>query len=157
MTLFATHYFELTELAKTRPGVANVHLDAIEHGAQIVFMHKVKEGPADRSYGLQVAALAGLPISVLATARDVLQELEHKAEQAGALDSEQLSLFASAPAPARSSAPPQDAEPNLEDRQTRAVIAALRALEVDSLRPKDALMLLYELTEHLRRPDEGTR
>jgi hypothetical protein len=63
-TLFATHYFELTTLAEPGSGIANVHLDAVEHGDQLVFMHAVKDGPADRSFGLQVAALAGLPKSV---------------------------------------------------------------------------------------------
>ena len=79
-TLFATHYFELTELAGEIPAIANVHLDAVEfhdqrRGEQLVFMHAVKEGPANRSYGLQVAALAGLPKSVIAEARRTLAEL----------------------------------------------------------------------------------
>ena len=64
--LFATHYFELTELAAEYDGIANVHLDAVEYGDQLVFMHAVKEGPANRSFGLQVAALAGLPKAVIA-------------------------------------------------------------------------------------------
>ena len=68
-TLFATHYFELTHLAMHYDTIANVHLDAIEYGEQLVFMHAVKEGPANRSFGLQVAALAGLPKAVIADAR----------------------------------------------------------------------------------------
>ena len=68
-TLFATHYFELTALAEPSSGIANVHLDAIEHGDTLVFMHAVKDGPANRSFGLQVAALAGLPKSVVRQAR----------------------------------------------------------------------------------------
>src|ERR1700761_1778644 len=75
-TLFATHYFELTELATEYSTIANVHLDAVEYGEQLVFMHAVKEGPANRSFGLQVAALAGLPKSVIADARRTLADLE---------------------------------------------------------------------------------
>ena len=75
-TLFATHYFELTELARHAGGVANVHLDAVEHGERIVFMHRVKEGPADRSYGIAVAALAGVPDAVITRARAILDTLE---------------------------------------------------------------------------------
>ena len=74
--LFATHYFELTALAEPGSGIANVHLDAVEHGDALVFMHAVKDGPADRSFGLQVAALAGLPKSVVRQARGRLAELE---------------------------------------------------------------------------------
>ena len=65
-TLFATHYFELTSLAGEAPGVVNVHVEAVEHGDRLVFLHSVKEGPANQSYGLQVAALAGIPKSVTA-------------------------------------------------------------------------------------------
>ena len=77
-TLFATHYFELTALAEPGSGIANVHLDAVEHGDALVFMHAVKDGPADRSFGLQVAALAGLPKSVVQQARGRLAELEQQ-------------------------------------------------------------------------------
>ena len=75
-TLFATHYFELTTLAGEVEGCANVHLDATEHGDAIVFLHAVKEGPANRSYGLQVAQLAGVPRAVIAQARAYLEGLE---------------------------------------------------------------------------------
>ncbi len=77
-TLFATHYFELTSLAGEAPGVANVHVEAVEHGDNLVFLHSVKEGPANQSYGLQVAALAGIPKSVTAQARRYLTELERE-------------------------------------------------------------------------------
>src|SRR6185437_12350485 len=103
-TLFATHYFELTELAGEYSGIANVHLDAVEYGEQLVFMHAVKDGPANRSFGLQVAALAGLPKAVIADARRTLAELErgmhaHASAPAPAVDaSPQLGLFAP-PAP----------------------------------------------------------
>ena len=75
-TLFATHYFELTTLASEVEGCANVHLDATEHGDGIVFLHAVKDGPANRSYGLQVAQLAGVPREVIAEARRYLEHLE---------------------------------------------------------------------------------
>ena len=81
-TLFATHYFELTALAEPGSGIANVHLDAVEHGDQLVFMHAVKDGPADRSFGLQVAALAGLPKAVVQQARGRLAELEQQGRDA---------------------------------------------------------------------------
>ena len=77
-TLFATHYFELTSLAGEAPGVANVHVEAVEHGDTLVFLHSVKEGPANQSYGLQVAALAGIPRSVTDEARRYLVELERE-------------------------------------------------------------------------------
>ena len=131
-TLFATHYFELTSLATPESGIANVHLDAVEHGDSLVFMHAVREGAADRSFGLQVAALAGLPKAALAQARRRLAELEqrgretHAAEVAPqALDApQQFGLFAQAPSAAQE---------------------ALAALDPDELTPKQALEALYRL------------
>ena len=130
-TLFATHYFELTALAGQVEGVANVHLDAVEHGDSLVFLHAVKDGPADRSFGLQVAALAGVPRTVIAQAREFLDALQRGAPALGP-----------APAPATPTpAPPQlglfDAEP--------AAIGELRAIDPDSLTPRAALELLYRL------------
>ena len=130
LVLFATHYFELTSLAEPASGIANVHLDAVEHGDRLVFMHALKPGPADRSYGLQVAALAGLPRPTLADARRFLAELEARSRAATAdvspmaLDQpQQMSLFAGA-SPA---------------------MAALAAIEPDALTPKQALEALYRL------------
>ncbi len=96
-TLFATHYFELTDLATEVEGCANVHLDATEHGDGIVFLHAVKEGPASRSYGLQVAQLAGVPREVIAQAAAISKRWSHsgigsKREQA----QKELPLFAAA-------------------------------------------------------------
>jgi len=76
MCLFATHYFELTAMADLHQNVANVHLDAVEHEGRIIFMHRIKTGATDRSYGLQVAQLAGLPEAALGYARDRLAALE---------------------------------------------------------------------------------
>jgi len=128
-TLFATHYFELTALAEPGSGIANVHLDAVEHQDSLVFMHAVKDGPANRSYGLQVAALAGLPKAAIKDARRFLRELEQRSQPPtaitpAALDQPmQLGLFAT-PAPA---------------------LAALAAIEPDELTPKQALEALYRL------------
>lgn len=130
-TLFATHYFELTTLAEPGSGIANVHLDAVEHGDQLVFMHAVKDGPADRSFGLQVAALAGLPKAVVQQARGRLAELEQQSRDApapsmapAALDApQQFGLFAS----------------------SSAALDALASIDPDDLTPKQALEALYRL------------
>ena len=130
-TLFATHYFELTALAEPGSGIANVHLDAVEHDDALVFMHAVMDGPADRSFGLQVAALAGLPKSVVRQARGRLAELEQQGRDAPslpmtaqALDApQQIGLFAPA----------------------SAAIDALAAIDPDELTPRQALEALYRL------------
>jgi len=130
-TLFATHYFELTSLAGEAPGVVNVHVEAVEHGDRLVFLHSVKDGPANQSYGLQVAALAGIPKSVTTQARRYLTELERERDALRSYSSPQgeLPLFASAPAPQRES----------------AALSALRAADPNALSPKDALDLLFQL------------
>jgi DNA mismatch repair protein MutS len=132
-TLFATHYFELTRLAEPGSGIANVHLDAVEHGDRLVFMHAVKDGPADRSFGLQVAALAGLPRSVVEQARARLSELERQRPSdaappltAAVLDApQQIALF-----------PPSS-----------AALDALAGIEPDELTPRQALEALYRLKQ----------
>ncbi|MHB8311637.1 MAG: MutS-related protein, partial [Metallibacterium sp.] len=138
-TLFATHYFELTELASAEEGIANVHLDAVEHGEQLVFLHAVKDGPADRSYGLAVAALAGIPKPVLAEARRTLLELERVARRGGEAPA-QPDLFAAPPA-----TPPAP--------QVDELLTALRELDPDSLSPRAALEALYRLRALLPAPD----
>ncbi len=136
-TLFATHYFELTELSRHADGVANIHLDAIEHGRRIVFMHRVKEGPADRSYGLAVAALAGIPSEVIARAREILDTLESN-PRASLTEppSPQLTLFG----PAADAAPPPPPAPG-----GAKIIEALDAVDPDALSPREALDALYRL------------
>ena len=132
-TLFATHYFELTSLAAEVPGVVNVHLDATEHGDELVFLHAVREGPANRSYGLAVAQLAGVPREVIAAARGYLAQLEAQRDAALAAASPQgeLPLVVTPPSPLKP-------EPSaLEQR--------LAGLSPDELSPRDALQLLYEL------------
>ena len=125
-TLFSTHYFELTRLAQDYPVCVNVHLDAVEHGHRIVFLHAVEEGPASQSYGVQVAALAGMPPAVVREARRRLTLLENR--EVGSLN--QPDLFASAPAL------PEPPHPALD---------ALRDVNCDELSPREALDKLYQL------------
>ena len=124
-TLFATHYFELTQLAQAYKTIANVHLDAVEAGGELTFLHAVQEGPASQSYGLQVARLAGVPAAVISTARRKLMELEN---QQVAI-SGQGDLFANLPPPAAS----------------HPVLERLAAIDPDALTPRQALDCLYEL------------
>ena len=134
-TLFATHYFELTSLAGEAPGVVNVHVEAVEHGDKLVFLHSVKEGPANQSYGLQVAALAGIPKSVTAQARRYLTELERERDalRSSASPQSELPLFVAPPA----KTPPADS----------AALEALRKIDPNSLSPREALELLYRLKQ----------
>jgi DNA mismatch repair protein MutS len=133
LTLFATHYFELTRLAQEFKQLANVHLDAVEHKDNIVFLHSVEEGPANQSYGLQVAQLAGVPAGVIRAAKKHLQQLE----QEGVTRSQQADLFA----------PPAASEPApLVDP---ALMEKLRALDPDTLTPRQALDALYALKKTL--------
>ncbi len=150
-TLFATHYFELTALAGQVDGCANVHLDATEHGDSLVFLHAVKDGPANRSFGLQVAQLAGVPREVIAQARHYMAQLEAgslaTARAASAAQAE-LPLFAAplpAPSPSTPALPaaPLESPPPPHD-ELRARIAAI---EPDTLTPRRALELLYELRQ----------
>jgi DNA mismatch repair protein MutS len=128
-TLFATHYFELTALAQEIPGVVNLHLDATEHGEDLVFLHAVREGPANRSYGLAVARLAGVPREVIAAAREYLKVLESQRPGPAPTWTPQveLPLFA-APAPS-------------------PLALRLAELKPDELSPRDALQLLYDLQQ----------
>ncbi len=128
-TLFATHYFELTRLNQEFRQIANVHLDALEHRDHIVFLHSVQEGPASQSYGLQVAALAGVPAPVIQAAKRHLLQLE----QQGISNGIQGDLFVETPQAAAPSA--------LEE--------ALLEVEPDELSPKAALELVYRLKKML--------
>ena len=131
LTLFATHYFELTLLANEYAELANVHLDAVEHGQRIVFLHAVEEGPANQSYGIQVAALAGIPAAVLRAARRQLREFEQRAS----INPLQPDLFASALSNAAEASEPA----------THPAIDRLHAIDPDRLTPREALDALYEL------------
>lgn len=126
-TLFATHYFELTTLSDEQKTIHNVHLDAIEHGDKIIFLHAVKDGPASQSYGLQVAALAGVPRAVIDKAKTKLRHLEEQAyhEQQTATVVNQLDLFSS-----------KDCHP---------AVTLLEEIKPDDLSPRQALEMLYRL------------
>ena len=133
LTLFATHYFELTRLALEYREAANVHLDAVEHKDSIVFLHSVEEGPASQSYGLQVAALAGVPKPVIRSARRYLQLLEEASLSRGG----QPDLFSAGRA---------EPEPeHLVEPAADALRDALAAVNPDDLSPREALELLYRL------------
>tara|TARA_R110002094_G_scaffold126019_1_gene120063 strand:+ start:1380 stop:3962 length:2583 start_codon:yes stop_codon:yes gene_type:complete len=131
-TLFATHYFELTALPETEQGVANIHLTATEHNDNIIFLHSVHEGPANQSYGLQVAKLAGVPIDVIDEAKHKLKQLEASSVNEGRSPL-QADLF-SQPEP-------------LPSPVTHPWVAALEALDPDSLTPRQALEQLYLLKQ----------
>lgn len=138
-TLFATHYFEITELPEKHANVVNLHLDATEHNDNIVFLHNIQEGPANKSYGLQVAKLAGIPSSVISLARQQLLRLENEArltstnpqtnaQQIATLDSPFQEELFSAPHPA---------------------VKQLQSLSPDELTPMQALQLIYDLKKLL--------
>ena len=134
-TIFATHYHELTDLADGLPGVVNFHVAAREFKDDIVFLHKVIEGRSDRSYGIQVARLAGLPAPVVRRATQILRSLEQDELQRGGR-------------PSLSGAPPTpQAQLGLfqAPAETHPVVDRLRALQIDGLTPLDALNLLAEL------------
>lgn len=124
-SLFATHYFELTQLPGFFNTIHNVHIDAIEHNEKIVFLHAVKEGPANQSYGIQVAQLAGIPKSAIASAKLKLKQLESNITESTQEDN-QLGL-------------------NLESESTHPSIDYLENIDPDELSPKEALEILYKL------------
>lgn len=121
-TLFATHYFELTHLPDILPNTANIHFDAIDDHDNIIFLHAVKAGPANQSYGLQVAKLAGIPKSVLDIAKDKLLELERQEQQ-----------------------PPAKPEQNAHNAELHPLVEAMGRIDPDELTPKAALELIYKL------------
>lgn len=133
-TLFATHYFELTTLADELPAIANVHLDATEHGDRLVFLHTVQPGPANQSYGIQVAMLAGVPRSVITEARQKLHELELTADR-----------------PAIKSSPPKQADLFASLNEPHPAVVELQALQPDLLSPREALDKLYVLKNMLKK------
>jgi len=136
-TLFATHYFELTSLPQQCPTLANVHLDATEHQDHVVFMHHIQEGPANRSFGLQVAKLAGIPGPVLAAAREKLQELERGEKNQPQVTAHTVNV-------------PSPAQNDLFSIPTpHPVVQALENMDVDDLTPRQALEKLYTLKSML--------
>jgi DNA mismatch repair protein MutS len=162
LTLFATHYFELTQIAAHQPGAVNMHLAAAEYRGGIAFLHEVREGPASRSYGLQVARLAGVPGPVIRTASALLTELESRAREQDA----QIDLFAGQPG----EPPPADIDradqagiveedashreaPHAGTLASSAIVARLREIDPDRMTPREALDALYSIRSLLDRPE----
>jgi DNA mismatch repair protein MutS len=135
LSLFATHYFELTRLNAEYPECANVHLDAVEHGHRIVFLHALEDGPASQSYGIEVAALAGIPSSVIRDARRRLRALENRAVDAGP----QADLFTALP------------EPDDDVPLSHPALTELAAIDPDTLSPREALEKIYVLKRLIER------
>ena len=130
LTLFATHYFELTHLPKIIPHIANIHLDAMEHEDSIVFLHAVNDGPANKSYGLQVAQLAGIPREVINEAKQKLTQLENSSEKAD------FNM--------QNKEPKQTQIPKYNE-----LIAKLKSIDPNNATPKEALEFLFKLHEML--------
>ena len=149
LTLFATHYFELTSLPSQLKGVANVHLDAREHNDTIVFMHSVQEGAASKSYGLAVAALAGVPKPVITMAKQRLAHLEElSAQTRNVNDSPQADLLFAEPISQNSAGISPLAEVKLPEESP--LEKALAEIEPDELTPRQALDALYQLKKILK-------
>ncbi|HWG75903.1 MAG TPA: DNA mismatch repair protein MutS [Steroidobacteraceae bacterium] len=154
-TLFATHYFELTALAQELDCVANVHLTAAEHGDALIFLHAVRDGPANRSFGLQVAQLAGVPRAVIAEARRYLARLESDSQRAASAAADGTTSAASAERARRQAELPltlnADAAPTARAGSPSAnsvqdsLRSRLASIDPDALTPRAALDLLYEL------------
>jgi DNA mismatch repair protein MutS len=142
LTLFATHYFELTQLAERFPHVRNVHLDAVTHKDDLIFLHSVKEGPASQSYGIKVAALAGLPRETIRRAQALLKQLEQQHPVGAATP--QLDLFAL----------PETADAVQEpmaEAELHPLVEALANVDPDTLTPRQALDLIYAWRAELKR------
>ncbi len=137
LTLFATHYFELTRLSEKFKQLENVHLDAVEHHDRIVFMHRVQAGPANQSYGIEVASLAGIPATVVRDARRTLLELESQSVRHQPTDDQSQNDFFDTPEP---SLPEPEAA-----QEAHPVMTELGAVDPDSLTPRQALDILYQL------------
>ncbi len=138
--LFATHYHEMTALADRLDGVRNATVAVKEWQGDVIFLHEVRQGAADRSYGVQVARLAGLPASVIDRARQVLDTLEQRARAGGGTAPiDDLPLFRAAP-------------PAPAPREPSRIEAALREVSPDALSPREALNLVYRLRDLLDAP-----
>lgn len=155
-TLFATHYFELTQLEKVLPSIYNVHVDVSDHDDHIVFLHQVKPGPASKSYGIQVARLAGIPAQVIEEAKQKLSDLEQnrplslKPLKPAATEKAARSLI-------KNSAGDKIAMPkqaHLFELEKHPVLEKLKRIDLNSYTPKQALDLLYTLQADMDACDE---
>ena len=148
-TLFSTHYHELTDLEKTLPNLRNIHVRAEEHEGNVVFLHQIKEGPADQSYGIHVAKLADLPQSLISRAGEILVELEgkeqvNKQQEAAATTEQtaQLSFFVEESK--------EKKEPSIS-KQEAIVVKELKELDLFDMTPMDAMNELYRLQKKARK------
>jgi DNA mismatch repair protein MutS len=133
-TMFATHYFELTKLEEHFSTVKNLHLNAVEHNDEIIFMHQVHDGAAAKSYGIQVASLAGIPKSVLGIAKKYLTQLENQNHEAQQLDLFEFNFD-------------EVVAENAADSEANKIIELLQQIEPDMTSPRDALEIIYQLKE----------
>ncbi len=155
-TLFATHYFELTHLPEIFKHIANVHLDAVEHGDKIVFLHQVQDGSASQSYGIQVAALAGVPGAVIELAKIKLASLEQEAldvdrERSPQQESsgQENHTVQAEPDMNTGIVSKNDSVQNKQSERYNEILNALDAIDPDSLSPRDALDLIYQLKKKI--------
>jgi DNA mismatch repair protein MutS len=137
-TLFATHYFELTQLPESFEQIVNVHMDAIEHGEKIVFLHKVQEGSASQSYGIQVAALAGVPQSVIRMAKAKLNSLENNNSENTEKHNNQTQEKGSTAQTI-----------NALSKTKHEIVTTIEQINPDELSPKAALDLIYSLKKKI--------
>ncbi len=151
-TLFATHYHELTALEELLPRVRNYHMAAIERDGVVVFLYELRRGGADRSYGIHVAELAGIPRPVIRRAAELLAELETRPASTAVAEADEQAPPPAA-APAKAQAPPH-AAPSLADAAPRPVIEYLKRLNVNELTPIEAMTKLYELQKLAQEPLE---
>lgn len=154
-TLFATHYFEITSLPDSIAEMANVHLDATEHHDNIVFLHNIRQGPASKSYGLQVAKLAGIPAAVLESAKQQLANLE-RGSKSSLQPTEPAITVAEAPVPSITPKRGRSLSDTLQadlfaHASPSAVEEKLKNLSLDNLTPLAALQALYDLKELLKK------
>ncbi|HLG27811.1 MAG TPA: DNA mismatch repair protein MutS, partial [Paenisporosarcina sp.] len=143
-TLFSTHYHELTQLEQQLDKLRNVHVAAVEQSGKVVFLHKVKSGPADKSYGIHVAELAQLPEPILARARDILKELEaekeHDRKDSPSSVNEQLTFFQESK---------QEPERLAKEPDQDDLLSLIRDLDISGTTPMKALQFLYELQQKI--------
>ncbi|WP_419961842.1 DNA mismatch repair protein MutS [Psychrobacillus sp. BM2] len=145
-TLFSTHYHELTDLEESLPKLRNVHVSATEKDGKVVFLHKLKDGPADKSYGIHVAELAQLPEQIITRAREILETFEHqkeKEENAIKVSETQLSFFDEQPKVRKEPIVVQ------ENKSTDKIMKKLKKVNISGTTPLEALQLLYELQNEL--------
>ncbi|WP_211272852.1 DNA mismatch repair protein MutS [Domibacillus antri] len=138
-TLFSTHYHELTVLDQSLTHVQNVHVTAAEQNGKVVFLHKVKDGAADKSYGIHVAQLAGLPEDVIARADELLHSLENKKDKPAVVNEGQLSFF-DEPEPVKETAP----------KEEQSLISTLLSYDIMEMTPLEAMNTLYALQKSVK-------